>query len=74
MVQYNIAILGGPLVTHVNVVFSGGTLQWEVTRYKCYYKLGTGGPTLRRGVLPQRFKKCPRDPFLVWEVPPKNVC
>jgi alpha/beta superfamily hydrolase len=22
MVQYNIAILGGPLVTHVNVVFS----------------------------------------------------
>jgi hypothetical protein len=28
MVQYNIAILGGPLVTHVNVVFS----VWEVAR------------------------------------------
>jgi len=28
MVQYNIVILGGPLVTHVNVVFS----VWEVTR------------------------------------------
>jgi hypothetical protein len=28
MVQYNIAILGGPLVTHVNVVFS----MWEVIR------------------------------------------
>jgi hypothetical protein len=27
MVQYNIAILGGPLVTHVNVVFSSGKLQ-----------------------------------------------
>ena len=29
MVQYNIAILGGPLVTHVNVVFSVLELQGD---------------------------------------------
>jgi hypothetical protein len=38
MVQYNIAILGGPLVTHVNVVFSVWEFQGikRCMWYECY--------------------------------------
>jgi hypothetical protein len=41
MVQYNIAILGGPLVTHVNVVFSVLEFQGnQEMRYEYYSRRG----------------------------------
>ena len=42
MVQYNIAILGGPLVTHVNVVLSVWEFQGieRCMWYECYSRRG----------------------------------